>query len=120
MELDLVTIIYSINEKMFTTGFRKKLEAAAKQKECQIIGHWQRSIVNHLYWCVVSTKDGDKGTILAKWLSLDDHIHNKHTHSDKKFPKCVHGNLRGTERTKKWFKRRTFLGIVINNDFIYV
>ena len=30
------------------TGVRKKLEAAAKAKDCRIIGHWQRSIINHM------------------------------------------------------------------------
>ena len=33
-------------------GFRKKLEALAKQKECELVGQWQRSIINHMYWCV--------------------------------------------------------------------
>ena len=90
--------------KIHNTGFRKKLEAAAKLKDCQTIGNWQRSIINHLYWCVASTKHGDEDTIEAKWLSLDNHIHNKHTHDTNVFPRCVHGNLRGTERNKKWFK----------------
>ena len=107
---------------MVTTGFRKKLEAAAKQKECKIIGNWQKSIINHLYWCVASTNDGDEETILAKWLSLDNHVHNKHTHSDKKFPKCTHGDLTSSDRNKKWFNRRKFqfcacvvLTSIINN-----
>ena len=90
-------------------GFRKKLEAAAKQKDCEIIGSWQRSIIKHLYWCVSSTPNGDNKVILAKWLSLENHVHNKHRHKDKKFPKCAHGKLRGQERKKKWFKRRKWL-----------
>ena len=93
------------------SGFHKKLEAAAKQKECQIIGTWQRSIINHLYWCVASTKDGDPETMVAKWLSLDNHVHNSHTHSDKKFPRCVHKELTGNENRKKWFRRRKFLSM---------
>ena len=40
-------------------GFRKKVLALAKQKDCQLVGEWERSLVNHLYWCVVSTADGD-------------------------------------------------------------
>lgn len=75
-------------------------------KGCELIGNWQRSIVNHLYWCVSSTPDGDADTILAKWLSLENHVHNKHRHKDKKFPKCTHGTLRSQDRKKKWFKRR--------------
>ena len=34
-----------------TTGVRKKLEAAAKAKDCRIIGQWQRSIINHVLVC---------------------------------------------------------------------
>ena len=47
---------------VLTSGFRKKLEAAAKQKDCEIIGNWQRSVINHLYWCVSSTPNGDSET----------------------------------------------------------
>ena len=100
---------------IWLTGFRKKVEAAAKQKGCEIIGNWQRSIVNHLYWCVSSTSDSDTETILAKWLSLENHVHNKHRHKDKKFPKCAHGKLRGQDRKKKWFKRRKYY----SNDIVH-
>lgn len=99
----IITLLYCA---VLTSGFRKKLEAAAKQKDCEIIGNWQRSIINHLYWCVSSTPNGDSETILAKWLSLENHVHNKHRHKNKKFPKCAHGKLRGKDRKRKWFKRR--------------
>lgn len=88
-------------------GLRKKIEALAKQKQCELVAKWQKSIINHLYWCVASTTDGNGDTIKVKWLSLDNHIHNKHTsHGSQLFPKCVHRRLRGRERKKKWFKRR--------------
>ena len=87
----------------YIPGFRKKLEAAAK-KDCSLIREWQRSILNHLYWCVASTEGGDGETILAKWLSLDNHVHNQHTHASPKFRRCVHGRL----SKRKWFKRRKF------------
>ena len=53
---------------IWLTGFLKKVEAAAKQKGCKIIGNWQRSIIiiNYFYWCVSSTPDGNTETILAK------------------------------------------------------
>ena len=70
----------------YIPGFRKKLEAAA-EKDCSLIREWQRSILNHLYWCVASTEGGDGETILAKWLSLDNH---------------------GRLSKRKWFKRRKF------------
>ena len=47
-------------------GFRKKLEASVKLKDCAIIGEWLWSIVNHLYWCVASTDAGDSELIVAK------------------------------------------------------
>lgn len=91
------------------TGLRKKIEALAKQKQCELVAKWQKSIINHLYWCVASTPPGEGETIKAKWLSLDNHIHNQHTrHGNKLFPKCVHRKLCGRERKKKWLKRREF------------
>ena len=77
----------------YTSGFRKKLEATAKKKDCSLTRDWQRSILNHLFWCVASTEDGDGDTILAKWLSFDNHVHNKHKHATPKFSQCVHGCL---------------------------
>lgn len=97
-------------------GLRKKLEAAAKEKGCERIREWQRSIMNHFYWCVSSTEDGDPETMLAKWLSLENHIHNEHRHDNNKFPKCAHGKLRGQDRKKKWFERRKHCFICIHDS----
>ncbi|XP_065885779.1 uncharacterized protein [Dysidea avara] len=66
-------------------GLRKKLEKLAKQKS-------------------YSNED----VIRAKWLSLDNHVHNVHrNHGTRHFRKCDHGRLRRRDR-KKWFKRREF------------
>lgn len=63
-------------------------------------------MINHLYWSVVSTADGNGEMMKAKWLSLVNHIHDQHTgHS------CSHGALVG--RDEKWLKRRMFIGIVL-------
>ena len=59
-------ILFYDNTLFSIAGFRKILEAAAKQKDCGIIGNWQRSIINHLYWCIVSKMDSDTDAILAK------------------------------------------------------
>lgn len=87
-------------------AFKKKVEALAKEKNCEIVGDWVKSLCNHLYWCAVSTKSGKGDEIKAKWLSVINHIHNKHSGHGKIFPKCGHGRLRGRDRKKKWFKAR--------------
>ena len=69
-----------------------------------MIGKWSKSIINHLYWCAVSTTDGNQDIIHDKWLSLINHIHNKRHHSGL-FKKCTHGRIRNRV-TKKWFKPR--------------
>ena len=51
------------------------MEILAKE-DCGLIGEWMKSIINHLYWSAVSTQSGDGELIKAKWLSLDNHIHN--------------------------------------------
>ena len=83
-------------------GFRKKLEALAKQKDCNLVGKWLRSIINHLYWSVASTPNGDAETMKVKWLSLDNHVHNVHSGHHELFPNCLHGPQ---VRKKKWFTR---------------
>ena len=87
-------------------GFRKKLEALPKQKECGLVGHWQRSIINHLYWCIASSTS-DSEMVKAKWLSLEHHVHNVHSGHGEPFPKCAHGELESC--SKKWFKRPNVL-----------
>lgn len=99
----IVSIFHFICNGMIA-GFRKKLEAAAKVHDCEDIGLWQRSIINHLYWCVGSSASGDGELIQAKWLSLDNHVHDVHSGHSSQFTHCCHGQLQG--RKKKWFKRR--------------
>ena len=87
-------------------GLRKKLEALAKQKDCKLVGEWQRSIINHFYWCVASTPGGNCELVKAKWLSLENHIHGIHSGHGGEFPDCAHADLSGSVPKKKWFKRR--------------
>ena len=90
------------------SGFRKKVNDLAKQKDCNIIGEWEKSIINHMYWCVASTPNSDGEMMKAKWLSLDNHLHNIHSGHSEHFPTCSHGELQGRDRNKKWFRRRKF------------
>ena len=78
-------------------GLLKKVQALVKQKDCEVIGKWEKSII---YWCVPSTPEGNEATIKAKWLSLDNHLHNVQRGQSKGFPKCLHGKLRGRDKNK--------------------
>ena len=97
--------VHKFLEIRFFKGLRKKLNAIAKLKDCEIVGEWTQSIVNHLYWCAMSSSDSSSNEelIRSKWLSLSNHIHNKHTHKGI-FKKCAHKSLNRNKRKKKWFK----------------
>ena len=58
-------------------SLEKRLVKASKRSDLEGIGVWIRSIINHLYWCAVSSPVGDGDMIVAKWLSLVNHICNK-------------------------------------------
>ena len=90
----------------FPIAFGKKIDALVKEKDCEIVGKWKKSLINHLYWAAVSTPDGNGELIQAKWQSVDNHIHNKHKEHGKLFPACKHKQVKKRGRKKKWFKLR--------------
>ena len=91
-------------------GFQKKLEALAKQKDFELVGKWERTIINR---SVASTPDGDGEIMRIKWLSLDNHIHNVHSDHHALYPECSHEPLTHETGRKKWFTRRKLnLGVV--------
>ena len=77
-----------INLFFFFLAFHRKMEALSKEKECELVREWTKSLVSHLYWSAVSTPSGDGELIKAKWLSLDNHIHDKHQGHREAFPSC--------------------------------
>ncbi|XP_070539206.1 uncharacterized protein [Ptychodera flava] len=85
-------------------GLKKKLLAIANERECRELQPWIPSIINHLYWCAVSTPPGEPATVLAKWVSVLNHMVNVHTHNDALFPSCLHGRLQGREARKQWLQ----------------
>ncbi|XP_078793294.1 uncharacterized protein LOC111948705 isoform X1 [Oryzias latipes] len=85
-------------------GLRKKLVALSKEKDCSDLKEWIDSIINHLYWSVMSTDSAEPNLVEAKWTSVLNHIVNIHTHNNELFPKCEHKRLRGRAARKKWLK----------------
>lgn len=72
-------------------GLSKKLESLGKERQCEAVREWAKSIVNHLYWSVASSSTGEEA--VAKWVSVANHVQNVHQHDDWLFPACAHGDL---------------------------
>ncbi|XP_053398243.1 uncharacterized protein LOC128556661 [Mercenaria mercenaria] len=96
-------------------GIKKKLTALSKQKDCEVVGKWVKSISNYVYWSAASTSDGDQETLLAKWLSLSSNIQNIHHCHCPKFPNCLHGDLESREWLKSGTKACAKVEDVITN-----
>lgn len=99
-------------------GISKKLEAMAKKKRGQEIRPWIKAIVNHMHW-VSASCDGDGELVSAKWLSLMNHIRNKHVGHSQRYPACEHGEL--TE-DRAWLKEGSvpfkLLNEVVTSKFL--
>ena len=78
---------------MIISGFKKKATALSQQKGCEEIAGWIKSMSNHLHWCASSTPEADGELVLAKWLSIVNHMHNIHDNHSEQFPSCVHSEL---------------------------
>lgn len=87
----------------------KELTKKAKKKGCEELTAWIQCISNHLWWCA-ATCNGQADVLREKWLSMLEHIVNKHTwKSSPKFQlvkKCGHAAM--SKREKKsitWLKK---------------
>ena len=82
-------------------GLSKKLEAIAKKTKGSEIRPWIKSIVNHVYW--ISSSCGTDGNLKsAKWLSISNHIVNKHTDQSDLYQKCEHEEL---AQQRQWLQK---------------
>ena len=96
------TLLYCV----LFAGFKAKLLKLAAQKDCGALSEWIRSITNHMYWCASSTQDGNGKVMVAKWVSLMNHIMDIHEHSDENFAKCLHPPASAEDPQTKWLKPR--------------
>ena len=55
---------------------------------------WQQSVINHLYWAVISTASGEGDVIVDKWKSIERHIQNLHWGHGGKFQRCSYETTR--------------------------
>ncbi|KAM8755816.1 uncharacterized protein AB9X84_009227 [Acanthopagrus schlegelii] len=82
----------------------KKMEKISKDKECQKLQKWMRSITNHIYWTAASSSTGPER--VAKWTSILNHVRDVHTHDDPLYPKCLH-EVHQTRDKNKWLRAGT-------------
>ncbi|XP_030274805.1 uncharacterized protein LOC115582760 isoform X2 [Sparus aurata] len=85
-------------------GISKKMEKISKEKECQELQKWMRSITNHIYWTAATSSTGPER--VAKWTSILNHVRDVHKHDDPLFPKCLH-EIRQTRDKSKWLRAGT-------------
>ncbi|XP_049516299.1 uncharacterized protein LOC125942187 [Dermacentor silvarum] len=78
-------------------GLNKKLLQAEKSTGCVAIGLWTRSIVNHLYFSV-QCGNGNSDLAVAVWMSVMNHVQDKHHGHSLLYDRCQHGNL----EPRKW------------------
>ncbi|XP_039522036.1 uncharacterized protein LOC120475416 isoform X2 [Pimephales promelas] len=83
-------------------ALNKKIDAVSKEKHCNKVKMWKKSIRNHLYWSACGSSDGEE--TVAKWTSLLNHVQNVHVHEHPLFPKCLHPPSTGKN---KWLKPGT-------------
>uniref|UniRef100_A0A3P9M265 THAP-type domain-containing protein n=1 Tax=Oryzias latipes TaxID=8090 RepID=A0A3P9M265_ORYLA len=100
-------------------GLRKKLVALSKEKDCTDLKEWIDSIINHLYWSVMSTDSAEPNLVEAKWTSVLNHIVNIHTHNNELFPKCEHKRLRGRAARKKWLKPCKYVLYILHSRIFF-
>ncbi|XP_057715805.1 uncharacterized protein LOC130931222 [Corythoichthys intestinalis] len=94
-------------------SLKKKLENLSKLRGFEALKPWIGSIINHLYWSVLSTRSGNPGLVLDKWQSVLSHIQNDHSGFKGSFPRCSHGPLVGREQKKPWLTPHTKLTNVL-------
>lgn len=87
---NMAEILHAFDIWHVSKSLRKKMRALAKKLKVDDITQWTKSIINHLYWAILSTPDNDKELMLSKWLSVINHIANIHYHPQDNFPRCLH------------------------------
>lgn len=99
------------------SGIKKKLQAAAQLKGCEALKGWVASIINHLYWSVVSSPPHDGELVVDKWKSVVYHIQNQHHSFPGRFERCAHPHLEKQELLKAWLLPCKFF--IVKDTFLH-
>ena len=90
----------------------KKLEKAAKGKDCDVIRPWIKGIANHMYWVAASSGDNGKQKV-AKWTSLLNHLTDVHEGHSTDYPRCEHGEL----EDRLWIKKGEYSRLPTSTNY---
>jgi len=78
---------------------------------CEDVRGWIHSISNHLYWSASTSSTGEE--MVAKWVSVVNHVQNVHTHDDYGFPACLHEPLTDADQ-RNWLKPSWYFLLTIS------
>ena len=105
MRSDYPHIVHQYDVWHLSKSITKKLLALAKRKFNEELAPWIKSVSNHLWWSV-ATCNGDPKLLIEKWLSIINHVSNKHEwRGCSIFTKCEHHQLTEAQQKEiKWLK----------------
>ncbi|XP_060567748.1 uncharacterized protein LOC132726451 [Ruditapes philippinarum] len=92
--------VHSFDVWHIAKGVKKKLLSLAKEKDCQDVSRWIKSITNHLYWTAASCNKGDSDLMESKWKSVSSHVQNIHHGHQGPYKECQHDLL----QDRVWLK----------------
>ncbi|KAG0444357.1 hypothetical protein HPB47_013884 [Ixodes persulcatus] len=95
----------------FISGLKKKLQAASRKSESRELQVWVQPITNHLYYCA-ALGDGNGPLLVSMWLSLLNHVFDKHDGHDGPFSECLHQPL----SDRAWLTEGKFISRFLVQD----
>jgi len=96
---------------------KKKIEAISQRRDCSILAHWAQAVSNHLYWCAASSA-GNGDLVLAKWLSILNHVCDIHTGHGEPYNECMHGMLEPRLWIRAGSKAYKELELIVTNKLL--
>lgn len=96
-----------LQTKIYVTGLKKDLKAAAQKDSTGMVADWSKAIINHMYWVASSTPQNTENwedVVENKWKSAIEHVANIHRHNNSFYPRCEHPRRKRGEKKIKYMK----------------
>jgi len=112
-----VNIVHYFDVWHVAKNVKKKIEAISQRRDCSILAHWAQAVSNHLYWCAASSA-GDGDLVLAKWLSILNHVCDIHSGHGEPYNECLHGVLQPRLWIRAGSKAHKELELIVTNKVL--